>query len=291
MSAKLQLLFVLLIATITARGETVRLEDEGLTFTLPPEWVAIPKQELVRRFAEVQKNQAAIKMTPWKYGYQKAGADWFYSPFLVIGQQETKRVPESEIRDLQNIDLNAIAKKAARGSDLFDKASLGKPSYDPTTQQVWIEAQGTSNDGTKVHSLEMIQLTENGATFFTFNAAADQYAELRLVFLKTLESVTPDPEIVYRFDPTVAAASTDSDGGMHDPRFWGTLSGPFVTFAIVFFIAYAVTKNRRRALSIAAVLTIIGLFGWCTQHHSSAAARSSCCSNPPSSRCLSLARS
>ena len=99
-SATLQLLVFLLIATITAKGETVRLEDERLTFTLPPGWVAIPEQEMAKRDAEVRQSLAKPYPINFKYGYQKQAADWFSYPFMLIKQQETTRIPESELRQL-----------------------------------------------------------------------------------------------------------------------------------------------------------------------------------------------
>ena len=53
--AKLPLLVFLLIATKNAKGGTVRLEDERLTFTLPPGWVPIPEQEIAKKAAEVRE--------------------------------------------------------------------------------------------------------------------------------------------------------------------------------------------------------------------------------------------
>jgi hypothetical protein len=47
----------------------------------------------------------------------------------------------------------------------------------------------------------MMEPTEKGATAFYFYATADQYAELKPVFLQTALSVTPDPEIAYRTHP------------------------------------------------------------------------------------------
>src|SRR5215831_16112228 len=89
-SAKLQLLVVLLIATITAKGETVRLEDEKLTFTLPPGWVAIPQHEMAQRNAETQRSLAKPYQVNFKYGYQVLGL----SGFLFFTCLLNRKLPE-----------------------------------------------------------------------------------------------------------------------------------------------------------------------------------------------------
>jgi hypothetical protein len=83
-SAKLQWLVVLCIIAINANGDTVRLEDEKLTFTLPPGWVAIPARVLAQHIADTQKTLTKPYPVYIKYGYQKQGADWFSYPYLLI---------------------------------------------------------------------------------------------------------------------------------------------------------------------------------------------------------------
>lgn len=212
MSAKLQLLVVLLIATITAKGETVRLEDEKLTFALPPGWVAIPEREMAKREAEVHKSQAQPNPINFKYGYQKQASDWFSYPYILIKQQAATRIPESKLRELPTIDLSPAENKAR---ELFPKRfgniSLGKFSYDPTAQKIWSESK-TTIDGTDFCALLMMEPTEEGVTAFYFYATADQYAELRPVFLQTALSVSPDPEIAYRRQAVVSDAEGISAG-------------------------------------------------------------------------------
>jgi hypothetical protein len=197
-SAKLQLLVFLLIATITTKGETVRLEDERLTFTLPPGWVAIPKQEIAKRQTEIQESLAKPHTFNFKYGYQKQGADWFSYPYMLIDPQTAERIPESDLRKLPTIDLspgeNKVRELAPR---CFDSLSIEKFSYDPATRKIWSESKATF-DGMDLSALLMMETTEKGTTAFYFYATADQYAELKPAFLQTALSVTPDPEIAYR---------------------------------------------------------------------------------------------
>ena len=57
-------------------------------------------------------------------------------------------------------------------------------------------------DGKDLCVLLMAEPTEKGTPAFSFYATADQYAELRPVFLQIALSVTPDPEIAYRTEAT-----------------------------------------------------------------------------------------
>jgi T4 superinfection immunity protein len=215
-STKLQLLVVLLIAAITAKGETVRLEDERLTFTLPPAWVAIPQREVAQRKAEVQQSLAKPYTLNFKYGYQKQAADWFSYPYILIKQPAAERIPESKLRELPTIDLSPAENKMRElAPRLLQNLSIGKFSYDPITQKIWSESKVTLADGTEVRGLAMMEPTEKGVTAFYFYATADQYAELRPVFLQTALSVTPDPEIAYR------SHAEDIIAGLHPARyFW-----------------------------------------------------------------------
>ena len=208
MSAKLQLLVVLLVATVTVKAETVRLEDERLTFTLPPGWVAIPEQEMAQRNGELQQSLGKPYTVKFKYGYQKQGADWFSYPYMLIKPETSERMPESELRKLPTNDLSpAKNKEQELAPGRFDNLSLGKLSYDPSTQKIWQESKATV-DGREVCALLMVEPTEKGVTAFMFYATGDQYADLKPVFLQTALSVTPDREIAYRTE----AVASDAHG-------------------------------------------------------------------------------
>jgi hypothetical protein len=93
---------------------------------------------------------------------------------------------------------------------MFDNISLGKPAYDPNTQRIWSELEGTLAGGTKFRGVTMWELTQEGVTSFSFYATADEYANLKPVFLQTALSVTPDPEIAYRMEAVVTEHKIDA---------------------------------------------------------------------------------
>jgi hypothetical protein len=74
------------IAAITAKGETVRLEDEKITFTLPDGWAVIPESVLKVMNAQLKRSSSkpSAFLADFKYGYQILGAEWFSFPYLLI---------------------------------------------------------------------------------------------------------------------------------------------------------------------------------------------------------------
>jgi hypothetical protein len=189
----------------------VRLEDEKLTFTLPPGWVAIPGQTMVLGNADLQKNLSKPYSINFKYGYQIDGAEWFSYPYILVKQEADTKIPESKLRELPTIDLspakNKVRELAPKG---FENLSLGKFAYDPETQKIWSESTSTLAGGKEVRGLLMMVPTEKGITGFYFYATAEQYADLKAVFLQTALSVTPDPEIAYHSAAVLAGNDANS---------------------------------------------------------------------------------
>jgi hypothetical protein len=210
-SAKLQFLVVLCFTGITAKGTVVRLEEEKLTFMLPPGWVAIPEQTMAQKNTELQRNLSKPYPINFKYGYQIDGADWFSYPYILVKQVADARIPESKLRKLLTIDLSPAENKVRElAPKIFGNISLGRFAYDPNTQKIWSASTSTVAGGEEVRALAMMVPTERGITAFYFYATAEQYADLKPVFLQTALSVTPDPEIAYHRGAVLTEDKTNS---------------------------------------------------------------------------------
>jgi len=210
-SAKLQFLVVLCFTGITAKGSIVRLEEEKLTFMLPPGWVAIPEQMVAQKNAELQRNLSKPYPINFKYGYQIDGGDWFSYPYILVKQEADTRIPESKLHELLTIDLSPAKNKVRElAPKIFGNVSLGRFAYDPNTQKIWSESTSTLAGGEEVRGLRMMVPTEKGITGFYFYATAEQYAYLKPVFRQTALSVAPDPEIAYQPEAILTADKTNT---------------------------------------------------------------------------------
>jgi hypothetical protein len=154
---------------------------------------------MAKKNAELQRNLSKPYSVNSKYGYQIQGADLLSFPYLLVKQEADTRIPESKLRELPSIDLSRAEKEARELlPKSFDNLSLGNFAYDSNTRKIWSESRIKLGRGEEVRALAMMIPTERGITDFYFYATAEQYADLKPVFLKTALSVTPDPEIAYQ---------------------------------------------------------------------------------------------
>jgi len=218
LNAKVQLFVLLSIAAITAKGDIVRLEDEKMTFTLPAGWVAIPQRIIDEYQANVHKRLVKPNSLTFKYGYQILGAEWFDYPYVLIRNQLRGKIPEDQLRQLPTLDISALSAEARDMlSPIITNMSANKVSYDPKTKKIWSELRITAPTGALVSGLMLMQATEEGITTFYFYATAEQYNELKPLFVKIATSVTPDPEIAYRPEGAtneleIQKTTTDAEG-------------------------------------------------------------------------------
>jgi hypothetical protein len=197
---------------LPSKAGDVRLWDERMTFTLPSDWTAIPKEIVARRNAEVEESLSKPYKVNFKHGYDITGTDWFSFPYILVKTGETHRVSEPSPQQVQTIDMRrAVDKIHELAPSALENLSFQKPTFDFGTHRTWMEAKFTKPNGDEGFALSMIQLTQEGTVEFSFYATAAQYVKLRPIFLEIASSVTPDPEIAYRpdgynWEPILAAA-------------------------------------------------------------------------------------
>jgi len=148
----------------------VELQESNNQYAIvvPKDWGPISPDALAAQGKAVSGPKMKIDYIA---GYQVLAADLFVHPFILVRKLPARLMPKDKIKaaqDLFEASGSAMAKEAAKQSDINTSMTVGVPVLDEATGIVWLKSELDGPEGLKVEGLAAHYYV--GDSIFQFNA-------------------------------------------------------------------------------------------------------------------------
>ena len=198
------LLVVIILFCLIFIGEFKAYSNEfqknEYSINLPDGWIEIPKDIIESNTNEMSKKVPNIARPYYDSGFQLAeNQNWFEFPYVFIAFDNKGRVPEREIKKIEDKFNQKLLDKVNNNlNPLISNLQNGEMFYEKQANIIWMRMSSDVPDKGKMVTLTAMIPTEKGFIEIYCYSSEDSFLDYESIFKSIVMSVKLAPKLVYK---------------------------------------------------------------------------------------------
>lgn len=204
----IKLLWFILLIIMTTHGQLIGSDltkefkaDVGFTLFLTQDWIEIPK-DVLDSYSKSFAVKTGSSEERWNYGYQLVSKKkWLQYPYALIRINESGRVPELELENLQKIDVDmqkSVQEVEQTSKGILTKLQLGGTYYDYRDHIIFSAVKVNVRGAGDVIVFTALKLTKKGFIQFAGYALEEDGDKFMDFFKNAAHQMKLSSELEYR---------------------------------------------------------------------------------------------
>lgn len=234
--------FILLPLTVNAGGYNYANQQKHYSFTIPSDWVEIPKSTIDESMQSVV-DQTDGQFIDYTAGFQIKNTKLINYPYILVQEHKINTPSYIQITKTLGSDKvsDSINKKFAEYSELMSNASIDDPFVDKERNIIFINTEIDVVNIGKVRGLTAIFLGKESITQLNFYSIKSKYSENLPTFNLIIDSFKYEQGYEYNKEEAKNNDSLSIFEGTIEKGVIGAITGGLI--ALIFGLFARLKKN------------------------------------------------
>ena len=244
MSKHLQqiLVFFLIMFSAVSIIQADEYQKNEFSISLPSGWIEMPRDIIDSYEKALSKAAPDFPLQHYDYGFQRISSkNWFEYPYILIQVKNTGRIPENELKKLDQISVQKdIDVQKEQVKSLMSEIQTGKMVFDQQNRIIWMRIEGNVANIGPIAGLTSMIPTEKGIIQVNGYSLKSEYPEYDPIFRSIALSTAPVPNLLYK------AKWSDNVPSAIRGINWAKVAGKTILWGMIGGVIGLMTYRRRK---------------------------------------------